>query len=348
MENILSGVRKYNLGLVLAHQEFRQLQSRSQEVASSVLSNCYTRICFRLGDTDAEKFASGFSFFDSKALQNLGIGEAIGRIERAEFDFNLKTNLLPKVPKEVAEQRRIEITRHSRENYGTAKSEVEASIFTLQTKPSIQPMTDTVKADDSEQIPSADVSKTKNQKPKSKAEAFESVPASSNEHRYLQSIIKRVGESYGFVATLEKQVFGGVGKVDVALENEVLKIACEIAVTNTVDYELQNIQKCLASGFDRVAVISTDAKHLANIRKKAETVISAEQLSKAHFLEPDNFHLFLDSIQEQFNTKASQETKVKGYKVNVGFKKTTEAETATRKQSVFEVISNFIKRKGKK
>jgi Type IV secretion-system coupling protein DNA-binding domain len=38
MESILSGVRKYNIGLHLAHQEFRQLQSRSLEVASSVLS----------------------------------------------------------------------------------------------------------------------------------------------------------------------------------------------------------------------------------------------------------------------------------------------------------------------
>src|SRR5215216_6482478 len=97
MESVLSGVRKYNLGLVLAHQEFRQLQSRNMEVASSVLSNCYTRICFRLGDTDAEKFASGFSFFDAEALQNLSVGEAIARVERADYDFNLKTNLLPAV-----------------------------------------------------------------------------------------------------------------------------------------------------------------------------------------------------------------------------------------------------------
>ena len=93
MENVLSGVRKYNLGLVLAHQEFRQMQSRSQEVANSVLSNCYTRVCFRLGDGDAEKLAGGFSTFDAKALQSLGVGEAVARVERSEYDFNLKTTL---------------------------------------------------------------------------------------------------------------------------------------------------------------------------------------------------------------------------------------------------------------
>jgi hypothetical protein len=167
-------------------------------------------------------------------------------------------------------------------------------------------------------------------------------------HRYLQTIIKRIGENSGFVATLEKQVFGGIGKVDVALDNEHLKIACEIAVTNTVDYELNNIQKCLASGFDKVCVISTDQKHLANIRRKAESVISNEQLSKVHFLEPDNFHLFLESLNNQTQTVQSKQAKVKGYSVNVNFKEQTELETETRKQTVFEVISNLIRRKGKK
>ncbi len=50
MAAILSGARKYRLGLVLAHQELQQLQSRDPDVASAVLTNPYTRICFRLGD----------------------------------------------------------------------------------------------------------------------------------------------------------------------------------------------------------------------------------------------------------------------------------------------------------
>jgi hypothetical protein len=342
MESVLSGVRKYNLGLVLAHQEFRQLQSRNQEVASSVLSNCYTRICFRLGDTDAEKFASGFSFFDAKALQNLGIGEAIGRVERAEYDFNLKTNLLPKVQKEIAEQRRLAVIEHSRETYGTPRMAVEANLFGGQTKPIVA---DEIPREISD---TKELSKTKDQKPKikSETETFEPNSEVNIGHRYLQGIIKRIGESHGFVATLEKQVFGGIGKVDVALENENLKIACEIAVTNTVDYELQNIQKCLASGFDKMAVISTDAKHLANIRKTAESVIAQSELTKVHFLEPENFHLFLESLQRQFNSK--EETKIKGYKIKTDYQPLSETETAAKKQTVFDIIKDVIRRKGKK
>jgi len=47
MSEILTGARKYRLGLILAHQELRQLE-RDREVASAVLSNPYTRVVFRL------------------------------------------------------------------------------------------------------------------------------------------------------------------------------------------------------------------------------------------------------------------------------------------------------------
>ena len=348
MESVLSGVRKYNLGLVLAHQEFRQLHSRSAEVASSVLSNCSTRICFRLGDTDAEKFAGGFSFFDTASLQNLSVGEAVGRIERAEYDFNLKIELPLKVSKETAEMRKREVVRHSRERYATPVSLVEADLFPAMATPAVEPMASISKTMHSAPMPNAEnVVAERKTKVVFEKLMVETTSDNGNEHRYLQGIIKRVGEQHGYIATLEKQVFGGVGKVDVALESEDLNIACEIAVTNTVDYEVQNIQKCLASGFDKVTVISTDAKHLANIRRKAESLIASEQLFNVHFLEPENFHLFLEKLQKD-SAAPLEKGKVKGYTVNSGFKETPKAETETRKQTVFEILSNAIKRKGKK
>jgi len=335
MENILSGIRKYNIGLSLSHQEFRQLQSRSAEVAASVLSNCYTRICFRLGDADAEKFANGFSFFDAKSLQNLGVGEAIARVERTEYDFNLKTILLPKIERNTAEQRKFEITSSSRERYGTPRNEIEANLFAAQSKSIVS-----VEASKSE------VEERVEQKVRVKKQPVEIAPE-INEHRYLQTVIKRIGENNGFVATLEKSVFGGIGKIDVAFENESYKIACEIAITNATGYELQNIQKCLASGFDKVIVISSDTKHLGNIKKKAELTISAEQLAKVHFLETENFHLFLESLNRQTDTSTAEKAKVKGYRVNVGFSEVSASGAETKKQTVLDIIKGVIKRKGK-
>jgi len=43
-------------------RNYRQLESRGSDVASAVLSNPYTRVCFRVGDQDARKLAEGFSF----------------------------------------------------------------------------------------------------------------------------------------------------------------------------------------------------------------------------------------------------------------------------------------------
>ena len=69
-----------------------------------------TRVCFRLGDFDAKKLEDGFSAFDAKDLQNLGVGEAIARIERMEFDFNLRTSLPPQIDAEAWRQRKEKIT----------------------------------------------------------------------------------------------------------------------------------------------------------------------------------------------------------------------------------------------
>lgn len=330
MNQILSGVRKYKLGLVLAHQQLRQFQAGEADILASVLANCYTRICFRLDDADAERLSKGFSFFTAEHLKNLGVGEAICRFEQSQHDFNLKTFPFVKVPKEIAAQKRNNVIEQTRKLYAIPREEVEESFQRRKSEePKVTPVS--VKFE-----PEFTIVPPSNQS---------HIDEGNTQHSYLQNIIKRIGENNGFVAILEKPVFGGIGKVDVALENENLKIACEIAVTNTIEYELQNIQKCLAAGFDKIAVISTDSKHLANIRKKVESVISTEQITRVHFLEPDSFHLFLESLSK---TQANKENKIKGYKVKVDFKESSESETASRKQTAFEVISNLIKRKGKK
>jgi hypothetical protein len=59
MAEILSGARKYRIGLTLAHHELHQLQ-RNPEVASAVMSHPFTRIVFRVGDDDAKNWPRAF------------------------------------------------------------------------------------------------------------------------------------------------------------------------------------------------------------------------------------------------------------------------------------------------
>ncbi|MCH7950969.1 MAG: type IV secretion system DNA-binding domain-containing protein [Candidatus Dadabacteria bacterium] len=129
MESILSGARKYRLGLILAHQELMQIWGKDREVASSVISNPFTRVCFRLGDFDARKLSEGFSSFDAKDLQNLSIGEAVVRIDRAEFDFNLSTFPPPEMPSEdIATKRKETIRQMSRSTYATTRESIEREL----------------------------------------------------------------------------------------------------------------------------------------------------------------------------------------------------------------------------
>ncbi len=127
MAKILSGVRKYQLGLVLAHHGAAQLQW-SPELASAVLSHPYTRVCFRVGDEDARKLADGFSFFETRDFQNLDIGEAICRMERADFDFNVRIPLPPPVDRAEAARIRAELVTRSRQKYATPRQEVEDAL----------------------------------------------------------------------------------------------------------------------------------------------------------------------------------------------------------------------------
>ena len=137
MAEILSGARKYRIGLTLAHHELHQLQ-RNPEVASAVMSHPYTRIVFRVGDDDAKKLAEGFSYFEAKDLRNLEAGQAVARVERSDYDFNLSVPLPAEPDKNAAAARRQEVITVSRKEYGTPRADVEAMLAKSRATPTTQ------------------------------------------------------------------------------------------------------------------------------------------------------------------------------------------------------------------
>jgi predicted DNA-binding transcriptional regulator AlpA len=285
MAAILTGARKYRLGLILAHQELQQLVSRDADVASAVIANPYTRICFRLGDFDAKRLADGFSFFEAKDLQNLQVGDAICRVERAEFDFNLKTFPLPLIDRAEAEKRRERIIALSRERYATDRAAVEAAVNRGEAPP--------------QTVGSRVASREKQRKePPSTPVPHEAVsvpPAApptpgrgGQQHKYLQDLIRRWAEDRGYTVTIEKPVLDGLGIIDLVLERRGAEpIACEISVTTSPDHELQNAQKCLAAGFTHVFLVAPDKEILGRVRMRASSVLPASQMKKVRFVLPE-------------------------------------------------------------
>jgi hypothetical protein len=349
MASILSGARKYHLGLVLAHQDLRQLMSRDEEVANAVIANPATRVCFRLGDFDAKKLADGFSFFDARDLQNLGVGEAICRVERAEHDFNLKTLPLADVDSVTARARCERLIALSREHFGRKREEVEAEILREQPKSSPEPK----KEPEIEKarreprlVPHAPPAK-ESKLPAIAQELPEVRPEpvragrGGGQHKYLQQLIKRWAESRGYRATIEKQILDGLGSVDVALENDKRRIACEISMSSTPEQELGNIQKCLAAGFAYVMLVSPEKRTLASARELVASKLDKDTLRQVQFLTPEELFLYIEGLEAE--SAAKQET-VRGYRVKVQYRGLNEDEKNSRKQAISDVIVRALKR----
>lgn len=346
MSHILSGARKYALGLVLAHQDMQQLQKHDSELASSVVVNAATRICFRLGDNDAKRFASGLSYFDAQDLENLNTGEAIVRIEQPSFDFNLTTLPLKEPPDVIMASKPQLIISLSRAKYGTPRLDVEAAMaqlanLTVRTEPvieetkarpepNVQELTSTIPIIE-EVMPNAAIPI----KP-------DRIKKTETQHRYLQTLVKRIAESRGYKAVIEAQTKDGKGRVDVSLERESEQIACEITVTTTEAWETHNVEKCLSDGYDSVIVCSNDSKHLERIKTRLITALSPEIQSKVHaFLIEDVIRYFDQRIAEENKV----ERVIKGYKVSVEYATSSEEETNRKSNNILTAVTNSIRKR---
>jgi len=349
MEAILSGARKYRLGLVLAHQDLRQLQSRSPEVLNSVLSNPFARVCFRVGDHDARTLADGFWHFDAKDLQSLGTGEAIGRIERAEYDFNLKTHMLPAIDAEEGQRLRQEIVARSRERFGRPRAEVEELL--RQTGIGVEVPTAAVVERTPEPAPrQSPTPRLKPERPLTTEVRPMAVGVSAevsrggrggSQHKYLQELVRRWAEANGWRPGVEERILDGLGSVDVALRKGDRSVACEIAVTTGSEHEVQNVQKCLAAGFERVLVVSPEKKTLNQIKALAASSLDKEQSGRVSYCSPEGLFELLDSLEVEAQTT---EKTVRGYKVKVRYKPTRPEEKEEKRGAVSAVIAKAIKR----
>lgn len=332
MISILTGARKYHLGLILAHQDMEQLSKRDAELANSVLSNTGIRMCFRLGDADARKMEQGFSFFEAKDLQNLSVGKAIVRLETAENDFNLSTPRFQEIEQDIAESIADEVRELSRKTYGTPKETLDTPFEAPSTNP-----TETKERINSKQPPLE--RKTEPLSEEAQEETIQTVIAHKEhtEHRYLQNLIKKMAESRGFIARVEEPVQGGF--VDVSLERDGKKYACEVTVTTTTEWEIHNIEKCAGAGYETIFVCATNKRRLQKIGEELQSLTVTGATIYAYT--PEELFLHLDSIVAK---DANTEKTVKGYRVKVEYSAIPESESEMKRQRILKAITERKKK----
>jgi len=117
-EKILSRARKYKLGLILAHQQTRQVPL---ELYREILGNVSTIVSFQVAQADAGRlgpeFINQYDFdiesLPKEELLKLGVGEAYCRIGKNTFPM-----WVPKVDVEPDFDRAREVVEFSRTTYG--------------------------------------------------------------------------------------------------------------------------------------------------------------------------------------------------------------------------------------
>lgn len=353
MSAILSGARKYGLGLVLAHQDLDQLASKDTELANSVLSNPAIRVCFRVGDKDAGKLEGGFSYFDATDLQSLGVGQSIARVAQKDHDFNLLFNLQPKVETSKAEEKYQVVLNHSRSKYAlhhTAVDEILKDALQIEKTPSRPKQPKDVPKEEPvvEKKPSQLIIEKSSSSIDIENEARKFVEKEvekekQREHRFIQEFVKSVAEARNFKAVMEEPVNDYAGKVDVSLLRDDLKIACEISVTNTAEYEVQNIRKCFTAGYSLVFMISNDQVHLNAIRTLAVSEIADSFHNRLFFVSKDDFVTQLDLLLVQRSQPT--EIRAKGYRVKLNY--TGSSDALSQQKALKDVILASMRRKEK-
>jgi len=356
MAEILSGARKYRIGLTLAHHELHQLQ-RNSEVASAVMSHPFTRMVFRVGDEDAKKLAEGFSSFEARDLKNLETGQAVCRVERSDFDFNLSVPLPAESNAADATRRRQEVVTASRQKYGTPRADVEAMLAKLRepvspAKPSASPslapppppiVPRVAEAPKVSEVPEATGSEKESVIARKKTELPRDLGRGGAQHQGIQKRIKQAAEELGFRSVIEKPVLEGQGSVDLLLKRGGQIIACEISISTTIDHEVGNAVKCLKAGLPKVAMICLDEERLKKIAVAVCGSLGAEAAARISYYLPDQFIGDLKTLQPA--TPQPSEGSYGGYKIKRSAPKLTPTEQRQKEDAAISIMAETMRGK---
>jgi hypothetical protein len=310
MASLLTGARKFGLGLVLAHQELRQLWNQDRDVAAAVLANAGVRVCFRVGDEDAKHLAEGLGEFTADDLRNLATGEAICRIERSDWSCNLRTLPVESVDAEAARARREQVIAGSNARYGGQPYDPALNFVTEppRPRPRNSPNGDPGPVETAILLPPS-----LPQLPETVLPTFRhaSTPGrGGRRHKYLQQLVASLAQERGWKTTIEAP--NGAGSIDVALERDERRIAFQISVTTAPEYEVEAMHKILAAGFERVLLVATEPRTRQKVADLLEALAPIER-ERVLVIPPEDIPITL----EHLGLPVVKETVTRGYRVRV-------------------------------
>jgi hypothetical protein len=169
-----------------------------------------------------------------------------------------------------------------------------------------------------------------------------------HQHNLIRERIEIAARSLGYSISRENPAGKGQ-KIDLVLQNSQRAIACEIAITTTIDHEVGNVAKCVKGGFKMIAVVSPSADRLEKIKVAVNASLLPEEAACVAYHHPDSFISFLKSLTvqdaQQPNTTDPMEKQYGKYKVKSSVAKLTDAELKAREAAALAVIAETMRKK---
>lgn len=346
IETILSQARKYRVGITLAHQTLDQLSPR---LKAAFLSNTSFKCAGGVSARDARALASELhttpEFIESMRRRGDRTEFAVWLKHQTPGALRLSVPLgfLERQPT-LSEEEYDELIAANRARYcGTLDASHEPLAPPPPPQSELPPQTEAdPPAPPMRTVAAVDPSPNVATPPpgRSRPPQTQGPGKGGPKHRYLQSLVKELAEQQGFLAVIEAPLAGGTGQVDVLLTRDKLTIAVEVSVTTPVEYERQNLRKCLDAGYTRVALVLAKSKTgSARLQTALSEGLSAEERGRLSFLIPEEVPDFLAAFAP---VPDNSEMIVKGYKVRVSQSQVPAEEARARRETLARVVARSL------
>jgi len=356
ISHLLNQARKYRVGLVFAHQNLNQLGAG---LMASVLASTTIKFAGGLSAKDAailksefrctpdfllnqrkekkqSEFACYVKNYTTKALSvsiPLGFVEEKPQISRSEYE-NLRdqNRELYSEPPVLPEETEFQSSSPKAEK----KSARQPKRPEPQTQKKVRQYGESEIPQILKPVQAARVVKQAQTTPDK-----EPLPGrGGRQHKYIQQLVKQLAEERGFRATIEETILDGAGRVDVSLVRNGTRIAFQVSITTTKDWELGGIEKCLAAGYSEVVLVGRSERHIKSFSRFIEQNLDPKDQDQVRYMTSDNLIEYLDG----FGKPPPSEDVVRGYKVRTVQQSIDSDEAASRRKAISEVIARSLKK----
>jgi len=373
IDDLLSQARKYNLGVVFAHQYLDQL---APGLRASIAANASIKIAGGVSTADARSLAPDmrttpdFLLGQHKGSQNTSFACYVRNLTLTAISLTVPFGTLEQqATMDEALFESLIAENRARLTVVTAPTEpiTQPASFTAQA--AAWPKSEAVSEPTQDDFPDTEEPVSETRRPEPEAEVIrglrpptykpESTPPppkprkqpvagaalgrGGRQHKYIQHLLQGAAQQRGYHSVIEAATADGAGQVDLLLTKGKRRIACEITVTTGKNWELGNVKKCLAAGYEAVILVSPEERHLKPLAKFVTDQLDERDRRRVRYLTPEGVISYLDELD--IGAETTEET-VRRYKVKVSRAAVDPDEMNARRDAIAKVLAKSMK-KGK-